>query len=694
MVDEYGLEIVEQGAPVPGTKDEYGLEIVGEGAPASQAKPGKGFTPRERLTFTGELMGGLKDLGSGVSSLVTGDIPRFVPNRDKPSVFKRDWTGSKWQDRASALAEELLAPLTGTGAGKTLMGALRTAGSLFARLQNPTAAAGDFVEETTGSKLAGDVTAFGGDLAAALALGRPQALASKWVKESVKAGRPLVTSKRMKAENLGTKLNKTLSDATANEERIVSSTAASIEQVEELAETARRQIPTAQTLRARFAPNAPLGKESGKGYQAGFNQKFEEAKTTFEDLYNPLREEAATLPTDAAGFVTAGGKLKESTGITGSFTTKPEAVAGRTPKIAQSVEDLEAQAQKAISEAAPGDRANVFQRIMEDSKVPAENATVADLINERQRISAAKRVMKDDNSRRQAQELIDGLDADITAASPDLAKRYGAVNERFATEYAPYFSRGSITRAIAQGTPESVVDAIYRPTITKTGRTINNKSIEAMTRSRELIKDPAQWDRINRSFMNQGIEQAFEDGVFKPNRAQKWWNSYKDPTGTGNEVLRKGLGEAAFKDIDSVFTQLSSARVREIDELAAELTKNYQKKGDAFLKSSQQGTKALVGTLEKEIETILGAPLQFTKRVESIGSGVFVSGVMRTNFATMGRGFLLAIGAPTLGNLVSHARGRSLLKALVRSAPGTIEGARAVKGIHALMNAKEGTEED
>jgi len=112
------------------------------------------------------------------------------------------------------------------------------------------------------------------------------------------------------------------------------------------------------------------------------------------------------------------------------------------------------------------------------------------------------------------------------------------------------------------------------------------------------------------------------------------------------------------------------------------------------LKSSQQGTKALVGTLEKEIETILGAPLQFTKRVESIGSGVFVSGVMRTNFATMGRGFLLAIGAPTLGNLVSHARGRSLLKALVRSAPGTIEGARAVKGIHALMNAKEGTEED
>jgi len=736
--DEFGLEVTEiTEKKGRGDTDEFGLKVTPVDSPEA---PGKTFAPRERLSVLGELKGGWNDINKGVSTLLNDPLRFLVPERTGPSVFQRDWKGSTWQERAAALGEEALAPLLKTGLGNTLMGALRLRGSLFANLQNPTAALGDTVEKVTGSKGAGNTAAIAGDVAMALLAGRVQPVVDRLVKSGVASGNKWVTSGRMKTDKLGDELNTAITDSAAREAglnaRVQSATTGSaakeasiasnaesaIESAESIAQAERMSLPTAKDLRARFAANAPLGKEAGAGYQQGFNQKFEEAKDTFEKIYNPLKLEASTIPTTANEFVAAGGKLKKDLGITETLQGTPEKVAGRIPKNLGEEADDTYQALKEQLNSSYGPERDRVQGVIDEflgnSKVPDKNATVRDLINERQRLSDGYRAMKSDNDRRKTQLLIDGLDADIAAGSGSLSKRYAAANQKYKEEYVPYFSKGSVTREIAQGTPERVIDSIYRPTVSASGKVLDNKSVESITRARELIKDPAQWEKMNKSFMNKGIEQAMENGAYNPDKHIKWWASYKDPTNTGNEVLRKGLGETAFKDIDAVFSQLGNSKRRSIDDFAKATIANYQKQGKVLqkgeqnrlkeelaglgkqIKAEQTNLKTSVNSIEKQINETLGTPRRVAQRLESIGSGVFTTGVLSTAMGSPSGvkrslgGLAIALGARELGVLISSVQGRNPLKALLRSAPGSLEGIKAVKAVHAVLAAEGGKESE
>ena len=629
----------------------------------------------------------LREAGTGVSEVIGGAKDLFTT-----SPFQGP--AQPAESASGALANLLQSPI-----GRVAGGLARTVAAPLAPIANLATAAGEAASDVLSRRgLSGAADVAGATLEAVGQVLAPGQLAQ------VLRGTPGLSaaanvSKRQRGAQLKAEIAAIEKEAAEKVTAIRSGQEAAVESVESIADAARQSVPTGSQLRQRFAPNAPLGEEVGQAFKSSYASQASASSKRFNRLYNEIEEAGAGIDTPASNYLEAGGRLQKARGVTGIPGTTPERVAGKLKQQLdnEALDDNTYQALKDQLDATPpADKArvqSVIDEFLEGSGVP-EQPTVRDLILERQRLRAGARATKDDNTRRQFTNLIRGVEEDIATADETIAKSLFSVDKLYATEHAPLFSRGSVTRAIAEGRPEAVVDAIYRPTAGAGGRIgPQNKAVESITRARELIKDSDQWEAINRSFLNKGITQAFEGDVFSPKKMAQWWNKYTDPAGTGNKVLRAGLGDRQFQDIQSVMNQIQRSTRKSIDDFAKEATRGFEKAGQASADTVQKAAAATKKRLEEEIAKVSGTRAgRIASRFESIGTGIVttsaISGAMGSSTAAS-RGFVgtaIILSANALGRLMSQAQGRSLVKAMARATPGTAEAASVARRVQNFLD--------
>ena len=624
---------------------------------------------RERLGIISEAAGGLGDVAKNVANIAAREAYQGV--LDNPIV----------------------------GAG---MGALRTASAPMAPAANVAARLGEDI--SGGLQKLGLTTA--ADVAGGLGMAAADVLApmgaAKWAKgmvASVKgtpAGERILKSSRMRAKDAEQELVQAEKAGADKLRSIEQETAQGKRYVEEIADEQKAAIPTAQELRDKFAKDAPLGKEAGASWQGGYANRLSAEKGRFNQGYADKLTRGADIEAVPEAYVEAGGAIRGAMGVTG----KPSAGAAEgVARRLQRVLDIDAfendqyqNLRNQLREAAPGDRARVqgvIDEFIRDNDLP-QMPTVRDLILERQRLKAGQRAASGDYAKHQFGKLIGGLNEDIARANAPLAQDLFSLDNAYRTEFIPYFGKGSITRAISEGDAASVVDRIFQPTLTGGRVGMKSRAEEAMTKARELITDPKQWEGVKKAFTNKLIENSMEGGVLNQKKLVKEWGRYLDPAGSSNAVLRKGLGERDFQSMQSVINQLQRTTPESIDAYAKRLTKGLEQQGKMSAQTVEAATKATKDKLVAKIARETGASTDMVaKRLQSIGSGVFVSGLMRGSSATMLQGGGLVMGSQAIGALLGTIKGRNVFKAMLRSAPGTSQRAAQARIIQQLIGKEE-----
>lgn len=619
---------------------------------------------REYLTVPGEFFGGVGEAGKGIKQAFSNPA----------SIFNKD--------------------LASTPQGQTLMGVLRAIASPMAPLYNAGTSAGQVVSDLTSPILPGPVsdTLAAGTSTAVDMLSPAKLIKGAQARKARMAASPdTYASPRSIAERSGKQLDEATAVTAVRKESISSGTDAAVESVESIADAAKKEIPSVTQVRERLAKDAPLGEDAGAQWQQTYKTRLKE-KTALKDAeYKKATDGTDALESSAENYQAAGGTLQKGQGVTGSLPTKPEGVAARIKKAFASDGDIDEAARKQFEGFYANDPAKQ-QELMDQyrqASVVSEKPTVRELIAERQRLHAGMRAVKDDNSRRQFNSLIDALDEDIALAAPDKYKQLLAADKYYKDEFVPYFSKGSVTRAVAEGAPETVVGSIFRPSSDK-------KAVEKMTRAMELIGDnPEQKAAVGKSFMNKLIEDSFDDGVFSGKKFGTTWNKYANPTGNNDKVLRLGLGDELYKDGKSIVNQLQASKAKTIDDVAKELTASFRQSGKQQIASDDLAFKATKQKLETQIKDLMGPNISY-QGGRFIGQLYMVESLF--DFATKGAGaggMKLLMGAGLLASrsavnkLVATKRGRSLFKAAMRNAPGTVQASATARQIQNFLQDDE-----
>ena len=574
-------------------------------------------------------------------------------------------------------------PIVGAG-----MGALRAASSPMAPAANIAANIGESMSsglQKLGLEGAADVVgAVGMSTADVLTPFSGAGYLKNMVKgiKGTPAGERLLKSSRMRAKEAEESLVQAEKAGAEKLTKIQQETAQGKRYIEEVADEQKANIPTAQELKEKFAKNAPLGKEAGADWQKGYDEALGTSKKRFNTEYGSHLEEASKIDAMPLHYVEAGGDLLKTRGITGRPTIGPaEGVAAKL-RATIDIDEFEANTyqalRKQLKETDPSDKARV-QGIIDGFLVKNElppAPKLDDLMLERQRLKAGQRAVSGDAAKMQFNKLIEGINNDIAEASPDLAKKLFATDFAYKKEHIPYFGKGSLTRAISEGDAAAVVDRIFQPTLTGGRVGVKSRAEEAITKARELITDPAQWEGIKGAFKNKLIENSMEGGVLNQKKLVKEWGKYLDPAGSNNAVLRKGLGEQEFQSMQSVINQLQRTTPESIDAYAKQLTKGLEQSGKVSAQTAEAATKVTRDKLVAKIAKETGADTDMVaRRLQSIGSGVFVSGLMRGSTTTMLQGGGLVFGSQALGAILGTVKGRNVFKAMLRSAPGTSQRA-------------------
>ena len=645
----------------------------------AQASGEKPNVARERTTIGGEILGGLGELGSSIGNL-----------------FNKE-----------AYQGPIANPITGAA-----IGAVRTAAAPLSPVSSAASSLGEDLSQaaqkagfSTAADVIGAVGQSAADVLAPMGISRYARTAAQGIKATPALNDAIFASRRMKGAAASAELAGAEKSAAGKLAAIEADIAEGKQGIHQLREATKDSIPSASEIKARFAPKAELGADVGKGVKDTINTAWDASKERFNKIYGGLTDVGADMPATPSSYAAAGGELQGARGVTGLPSTRPEGIAAKIKKTVDisKMEDDTYTALKTQLDSVPAwDKPRVqgvIDEFVKANGLPANPAeiSVRDLILERQRLRAGIRATRDDNAKRQFKELIGGLEDDIAMADRDVAKNLFTADKLYATEHAPYFSKGTVTRAIAEGNPEAVVDAIYRPTASAGGRVgPQSKAIEAMTRARELIKDLKQWDRVNQAFMNKGLEAATASGEFKASDLTKWWAKYKDPANTNSSVLRKGLGERQFNEIDGVMKQLGSVKPKGLDDIAKTLTKQLEASGKVQSETVRAAQAATRKRLEGEIAKFTGTPVdRIARRFESIGTGVVttatISGALGSSSA-LARGVvggLIILSAKGAAKLLSSVQGRNLFKAMARGAPGTAQASATARQIENLLNKGE-----
>jgi hypothetical protein len=313
--------------------------------------------------------------------------------------------------------------------------------------------------------------------------------------------------------------------------------------------------------------------------------------------------------------------------------------------------------------------------------------------------------------------------------SPGVTDALAEAVANYATEFAPYFSKGSVTRAIADKDPSVIAKNAILP------RSNSGKEVDTINRTLELIGDnkPLQ-KQVAHAHLNGLIDEASRGKDFRETFI-KGWERYTNPSGNNNAVLRKAYGKE-YDSVNSLVNQFKSSKPKDFDDVAESLISGINKRETANqlgIKEALREEAAVTrGATQEAKETIkfankardLDIKLAKKKIEDDVRSfvgdrAVYVDGkiVPKGNYsggkfigqlymteaalqaatgaggalakATMGGGLILSRVA--LNKFLASERGIGLLKAAIRNTPGTTQAAATARIIQNFL--REGEEE-
>ena len=501
------------------------------------------------------------------------------------------------------------------------------------------------------------------------------------------------------------------------------------ESILSFAEAQKKTIPSGVQVREKLSKNAPFTKDVGKSFKATYETKQTAVKDIADEKYNTLRQRGAATPGIRQGYDEAIDEVLGEKGISRPFPTSAErAASGAKKGVAELDDDAVAEQidslQKAVSDAPSREAKAMAEDALTEAiganRLPP-NPTVADLVSEHKRLNAALGASRNDNLSRQLNILKKGVEVDIKNSSEDLFTKLKDADSFYATEYAPYFSRNSGVRAIAEGDANTIVDKLIKPTISSSGRALDNKAEEIALKAKSLMSDnPRLQEDVAKTFMAKGIDKAFESGVFNPKALVKYWDTYAAPRVNDNMVLKTFL-RGRYKDTEDIITTLRNVKASSIDEVAENMVKTLNvstatkaKKLDDIIQGAVKGETGVKATgqdiaatrratkvkvteikkqMEADIEKLLGkAPGesgagQFIGQLYLAEAGAHLAtGNLPAAGAKAIRGTLLVMARAGFTKMMAFKRGRSLLRAAMRTTPGTVKAAAQARLIQDFAN--------
>ena len=487
-------------------------------------------------------------------------------------------------------------------------------------------------------------------------------------------------------------------------------------------EIKKSEIPTGLQVREKLAKNAPLGEDVGAGFHKTYDKRLAETKASFKSRYEAIEEGADEVEAAADNYKSAVEKTLGEKGISRPLPTRAEKTAQGAKGALEVDEEASEQLADNLKRVQNAERqglpeASILrENLLTQGSEIGENPTLGQLIRERQRLKAGERIAyqaKDDNLVRQFKQLSSGVDDDIRAASPETLIDLEQVGRDYVEQYVPYFGKRAAPRAIREGEASTVVDQIIRPARDK-------RAVEKVSRAMEMIgNNPEQKADLAKSFINRGIDDAFRSGTFEPAKLVKYWDTYANPTGNNNKVLRIALG-GRYEDTEKIVTTLRNVKASSLDEVAENMVKTLNvstatkaKKLDDIIQGAVKGETGVKATgqdiaatrratkvkvteikkqMEADIEKLLGkAPGesgagQFIGQLYLAEAGAHLAtGNLPAAGAKAIRGTLLVMARAGFTKMMGFKRGRDFLRAAMRTTPGTVKAAAQARLIEDFM---------
>lgn len=633
-------------------------------APADQP-----VAPLRSPTMMGELSGGLKQIGESV-----------LPS--KPAPFSLNPV-----DEANALLQ--------TPAAKLGLGAIRAAAFPYAPIDRTAAKVGagtqdwllsQGVNPTLAAALAtaADMTVGIGGTAGVGAI--PALLKRVAPGLTSKIGSMLATrgEKVAAQEAAANAATKSADEALAAQQANV---AARNESVQSIADAAKTTVPgrtDVQNIAGNQLGNA-AGQDVINTYQAGLDA----SKKKFEQLYEGKLGQAGAKEAAPTNYEGAMQNILDRMGVTKPQPTSAERVAAKGKSMLQAESDLAdttAALEDQLKNGTPDQQIMARNALQElpQSQLP-NNPTVRDLLFEQKRLRYQERrayAAGNDNLGRQYKELQGAIGNDIEREAPGIASDIKSIDTQYATEHVPYYSAKAFPRAIANQSPENIATSVIRPNS-------DANALEKVTRTYDLLS-PDQQRSVAMAHLNTGIDKASQAGDFGQGLV-KWWDSYRNPSGNANAVLRKAYGKD-YQQVDALVNQFRTAKSRDLSGVAQDVFNQGKTELQKAGVAADAQKKVIADNLKEQVTNIVGEKMD-PKRIKNYGMFLMVEG-----------GVSSAIGSPTgvlrgvaggamvmfpntMAKLVNLPGGLQLVRRGLRALPGSTEAASTARQIQTLLNS-------
>jgi ribosomal protein S17E len=640
----------------------------------------EGADPLQALKGVAELATGRGGLGS------VGKIVKGVGN-DIATIGSEFFGGIKDTLSAGNLAapppEATLQGILNDPRVRAALGIARTVASPLAPASDKIAALAEKASDAGLPDVLAGLGMAAADVAVPSSIFKAAGVAKPRIKDVYKSNRTKIAEKTDELTKAEAALPEQLEAIRLNTNR-------NLEGVEQMRQGELAKVPSAEEVRARFAPDAPKGTEVGAQFKENYFKELRAKKADFNERYAATRVGTDDIEVPAKGYEEALETVLGQKGISRPLRTEAERIASKAQG-AMDVEEAAADQLEAIQRSlrnASGDERAMLEGALKEhlqgsgNRLP-QNPTVKELTDERLRLKVGLRRAQqtsNDPLTRQYNLLINGIESDLPEAVRQNLKR---VDKEYVEEFVPFFSKGAVPRGIVKNDPQDIVDDIIRTTDRK-------RTIEAANRSWQLMDAPLK-DRTRRVFVNKGIEEATSGGAFSQDKFVKWVEKYADEAGTGNSVLKTVLGKD-YQDFQSVVRQMSTVKTKTIDQIAADLTKHMQTQGEQQSKSAIAAHKLMKKRIEEQVAELSPHTSMETlgNRLTGMGAGILVSGAVARRGLRAITGFGLALSPKLIGPILSSVKGRSLFKAMARATPGTSQAAAVARQ---MQNLAEGLEE-
>lgn len=623
---------------------------------------------RERQTFTGEVLGGLKD--------TVNDLATAISPQDQ---------GMGWLERALHVAR---AP----------MGLIRAAVPVATLGTSPVVAnfasgAGEGVADalakrgyTTLADTLGAITQAGVDVGVGAGAQKAAGVAGGALKKAL----PLLREQGQEIVRKGIDASKAVNAdaafrtaaAEAAKGQVASKAGKAVDEI-------TAAVPTRDSFKLTSRSSEEVGKELGNIYTS----KRLASKTKFDSEYGAIKEEAKGVAASTDNYASALDEVYGGDkGISRAGQTSAEGNAGRA------------------------------KNILENTELP-DNPTVADLITERQRLrrlgSQAHR-NGDDNLARQYGVLEKGITSDLNQAPKSITNKLAATDAAYADQHTPFFgSRSEIRKAFDKG-PESVVDTLI-PKARDTDR------VAKLGRLQTFLDNPDQQKAVGEAFIKNMVDDATSAaGDLNLRRVVSKWGQYADPR-TGDKVLKGVLGDR-YREMQQLVASSSAMKPKSVADTIKSMTSGVEAdaagkmktlegllgKADTVIEgarvpgkvgSIEATRRAKIEVIDKEVAGKLakmGVKPISDEAGALVGSAAMLHGAVGMFMGSpaaipqIATGGLIFLGAPAVLKLMAKARGLELLRKSVRAAPGSTAAAANARIIKRYLasdhEAKDGTD--